>query len=419
MLAGEHDKFTYAEDVDAMDSNQIPRMIEWLDEERRRDKNTIAKLEERLLQQQEFIDTLTRRLNGVESDQSLMRTAFLPAGRDNDIVTQLRTEIQQATEAVEAKRLAAERETERRQEASRENVTRPLRDLSDRIEKLERLADEMGAARVERDRFAAALQALQQRAEDLAKKLEDPERRLTFLEEQRRQDSRRISETQTELPELQRMIDSLKPKIDLIEEMALRNEKRVIEVQNAERDRREQIHEFVEQQTLFIQQRDQYVQELTHTFGQYDEEMRRNLERFESWSETYRQMKKVIEDFERIGDRLERRINEVAETQRLSEERFRQEWNSWNADDQKRWKQFTLTNDEAWRLHDKEFDQFRAKFNEMAQMFPPVHDSLDRLWKFQRAQVAMYREELTALMAEFDQAEEKTKIPSNGNGRRQ
>jgi hypothetical protein len=42
--------------------------------------------------------------------------------------------------------------------------------------------------------------------------------------------------------------------------------------------------------------------------------MRRNLERFESWSETYRQMKKVIEDFERIGDRLERRINEVAET---------------------------------------------------------------------------------------------------------
>lgn len=401
-----------------MESNQIPRMIEWLDEERRRDKNTIAKLEERLLQQQEFIDTLTRRLNGVESDQSIMRTAFLPTGRDNDILTQLRTEIQQATEGVESKRLAAERETERRQEASRENVTRPLRDISDRIEKLERLADEMGAARVERDRFAAALQALQQRAEDLGKKIEDPERRITFLEEQRRQDSRRISETQTELPELQRMIDSLKPKIDLIEEMALRNEKRVIEVQTAERDRREQIHDFVEQQTLFIQQRDQHVQELTHTFGQYDEEMRRNLERFESWSETYRQMKKVIEDFERIGDRLERRINEVAETQRLSEERFRQEWNSWNADDQKRWKQFTLTNDEAWRLHDKEFDQFRAKFNEMAQMFPPVHDSLDRLWKFQRAQVTMYREELTALMAEFDQVEEKTKTPTNGNGRR-
>jgi chromosome segregation ATPase len=401
-----------------MESNQIPRMIEWLDEERRRDKNTIAKLEERLLQQQEFIDTLTRRLNGVESDQSIMRTAFLPAGRDNDILTQLRTEIQQATEGVEAKRLAAERETERRQETSRENVTRPLRDISERIEKLERLADEMGAARVERDRFAAALQALQQRAEDLGKKIEDPERRITFLEEQRRQDSRRISETQTELPELQRMIDSLKPKIDLIEEMALRNEKRVIEVQTAERDRREQIHGFVEQQTLFIQQRDQYVQELTHTFGQYDEEMRRNLERFESWSETYRQMKKVIEDFERIGDRLERRINEVAETQRLSEERFRQEWNSWNADDQKRWKQFTLTNDEAWRLHDKEFDQFRAKFNEMAQMFPPVHDSLDRLWKYQRAQVNMYREELTALMAEFDQVEEKTKTPTNGNGRR-
>jgi hypothetical protein len=40
------------------------------------------------------------------------------------------------------------------------------------------------------------------------------------------------------------------------------------------------------------------------------------MERFENWSEAYRQMKKLIEDFERMGDRLERRINEVAEMQR-------------------------------------------------------------------------------------------------------
>src|SRR5262245_34119014 len=156
-----------------MDGNQIARMIEWLDEERRRDKATIAKLEERIVQQQETVDTLTRRLTGVEGDQSTMKTMFLPVGRDNDVTTQLRTEIQQQIEQVEAKRINAEREAERRVEVSRDNVTRPIREITDRMEKLERVVEEVGAARVERDRFAAALAALQQRVEDIAKKFEE------------------------------------------------------------------------------------------------------------------------------------------------------------------------------------------------------------------------------------------------------
>ncbi|MCC7445939.1 MAG: hypothetical protein IT324_00915 [Anaerolineae bacterium] len=401
-----------------MDLNQIARMIEWLDEERRRDKSTIAKLEERLFQQQEVIETLTRRLNGVEGDQSTMRTMFVPAGRDNEVMVQLRTEMQQMVESVEAKRIVAEREAERRADTSRETIARPIRELTERLNNLERGLEEIGTARVERDRIAAAMAALQQRVEDVAKKFEDPERRLAFLEEQRRQDARRISETQTELPELQRQIDSIKPKLDLLEDMALRTEKRAIEVQNAERERREQIQQFVEQQTLTIQQRDLRIDEITRSFGQYDEDMRRAFERFETWSEAYRQMKKIIEDFDRIGERLERRINEVAETQRLSEERFRQEWNSWIADDQKRWKQFTLTNDESWRLHDKDFDQFRAKFNEIVEQFPPIYDSLDRLWQLEQAQAAIFRDHFMSLVDEYSQPSPKAQTNGNGNGRR-
>ena len=47
-----------------MDINQAARMIEWLDEERRRDKATIAKLEERLAQQQEYVESISRKIGG-------------------------------------------------------------------------------------------------------------------------------------------------------------------------------------------------------------------------------------------------------------------------------------------------------------------------------------------------------------------
>ena len=385
-----------------MDINQAARMIEWLDEERRRDKATISTLQERLAQQQDTIDTLMRRINSVESDQTTMRSQFAPNGRDSDIVDQLRKEIQQMLSANEAKRLTAEREAERRAELARENVMRPVRELTDKISRLERQQTEIPAMTTERDRLASIVANLQQRLDDLAKRLEEPDRRLAFLEEQRRQDARRISETQSEITEIQKQIDTIRPKLTLLEDLALRTERRTKEVQDAERERRDQIQQFIDQQTLILQQRDQQIADLVQKFGEQDSVMQRNIERFESWSEVYRQMKKIIDDFERIGERLERRINEVAEMQRLSEERFRQEWNDWISDDQKRWKQFTVSNDEVWRSHDKEFDGFVKRLSDMETLFHPIHEAIDRLWKLERERARLYRETYQSLLLEHD-----------------
>jgi len=403
-----------------MDMNQAARMIEWLDEERRRDKATIATLEERLAQQQETITVLSRRLNSVESDQTVMRTQVAPNGRDGELIEQVRKEMLQLIENVEAKRLTAEREAERRAELARETMMRPVRELTEKAEKIERQTSEMPAHQVERERVADTVATLQQRVDDLYKKLEEPDRRLAFLEEQRRQDARRISEVQSELPETQKQIDSIRPKLTLLEDLALRTERRVQEVQNGDRERRDQIQQFIDQQTLLIQQRDQQIGELVKRFGEQDSLMQRNLERFETWSEAYRNMKKIVDDFERIGDRLERRINEVAEMQRLSEERFRQEWNDWTSDDQKRWKQFTISNDEVWRSHDKEFERFVQHVNEFESMFPAFAESLNRLWSLERDRAQLYRERYQALLLEYDTGTKvptPTKpIPAVGNG---
>jgi chromosome segregation ATPase len=396
-----------------MDLQQAARMIEWLDEERRRDKGTIALLEERLVQQNDVMIQLQRRLDGLEGEQSSMRAAFLPVGREKDMADQLRTEVQQMVEAVESKRLMAEREAERRGDIARESIARMVRDMGDRTEALERAIEELPAARVERDRVASALAAVQQRMEDMTKKFEEPERRITFLEEQRRQDSRRISDIQSELPEIQKQVDAARPRVEAIENMVLRNEKRILEGQNAERERREEMQQFIDQQTLLLQQRDQQVTELTKNFGTYDEDMRRYIERFESWAETHRQMKKIVDDFERIAERLGRRINEVAEMQRLSEERFRQEWNDWIADDQKRWKQFTLTNDEAWRNHDKQLAQYRQNVEALQTALEPVKSSLDRVWQLERARAELYRERYQAMLLEYDQVEPVAPAPSS------
>ena len=385
-----------------MDVNQAARMIEWLDEERRRDKATISTLQERLAQQQDTIDTLNKRLNSIESDQTMLRGEVSSNGHESDSFDQLRKEMQQMIEGVEAKRLTAEREAERRAELAREATARPVRDITEKLSKIERQTTELPAINVEKDRLSGVVATIQQRVDDLFKRLEEPDRRLAFLEEQRRQDARRLSEVESEVPEVRKQIDGFKPKLTLIEDLSLRNERKIQDVTQGDRDRREQIQQFIDQQTLLDQQRDQQVKELLDRYGEQDSQMQRNIERFETWAEAYRDMKKIIDDFERIGDRLERRINEVAEMQRLSEERFRQEWNDWRSDDQKRWKQFTLSNDEVWRLHDKEFERFVQRLSDMEGLFAPLQDGLNRIWSLERERAKLYRERYHSLLMEFD-----------------
>ena len=121
-----------------MDVNQAAKMIEWLDEERRRDKSTITTLQERLAQQHELMDALNRRIHGLESDQATLRSQASSPSRDNEILEQMRREMGQAIETVEAKRLTAEREAERRMDLARETSMRPMRELTEKLGKIER-----------------------------------------------------------------------------------------------------------------------------------------------------------------------------------------------------------------------------------------------------------------------------------------
>ncbi len=385
-----------------MQINQIASMIEWLDEERRRDKATIVTLEERLAQQLGLVEQMQRRVNSVESDQSVIKQETLPAHKERDIIEQLRLEMGQMLENAEARRLTAEREAERRNEMQRDAIQRSIRDATEKADRVDKQLSNIGGLQTEGDRLTNAMRLLNQEMNDLTQTLEGPERRLTFLEEQRRTDARRLAEIETELPEYKKSVDSVLPKLALIEDLAVRNERRIQDYNLVDRERREQMQQFIDQQQLMTQQRDQQMADLTKRFGIHDDELQKNIERFEIWAQAYREMKRIIDDFNRIGDRLERRINEVAEMQRLSEERFRQEWNDWRDDDQKRWKQLTLSSDEVWRNHDREFETFIRRLDEIESMVPDVRNNIERLWQLERARAELYRERYQALLHEFD-----------------
>ncbi len=62
-----------------------------------------------------------------------------------------------------------------------------------------------------------------------------------------------------------------------------------------------------------------------------------------------RAVKRSQDSFDEITQKFDRRINEITEMSRINEDRFRQEWGSFKTDDQKRWTNYSLSQEEQFR----------------------------------------------------------------------
>ena len=101
--------------------------------------------------------------------------------------------------------------------------------------------------------------------------------------------------------------------------------------------------------------------------------------------ETHRTVKRSQQNVDELAQKVDRRINELSEIQRLSEERFRQEWVTFKADDQKRWTNYTLTleeqRNETARLYEKLSDrvtQLEDMVQETSDLLHQVNDQTEK-----------------------------------------
>jgi hypothetical protein len=71
---------------------------------------------------------------------------------------------------------------------------------------------------------------------------------------------------------------------------------------------------------------------------------------------------------------VERRINELTEMQRLAEDRFRQEWTTFKADDQKRWTNYLLSHGEQQTETDRRLEQVSESMADFEDNLQEIRD---------------------------------------------
>jgi hypothetical protein len=153
-------------------------------------------------------------------------------------------------------------------------------------------------------------------------------------------------------------------------------ETKINELQNIEQERKQNQAAFIEKQSLLQVEREntwkiwqKRFSELEGLGGDFDAQLSK-LE------ETHRSVKNSQLEFEEINDRFNRRINEITEMNRLSEERFRQEWVAFKADDQKRWTNYTLTREEEEREDERHLTKILDRLVVLEDMSQELNDTL-------------------------------------------
>ncbi len=386
------------------DINQLIQRIDWLDKERQKDRQEITKLTERLNSVEKEKAALETRLKQMDGD---ITKAVTSAGRVSTVdamLDQARADVNKQIELLESRRADSEREQERLRQVEREGLNRALTDMRKPLDSVPRLEQDMIARKEEERRVNKLLSEIQTKAAEILRRDDERLRAMAALEEGRRQDAKRVVDLQTEMPELRKRGDENKTKLEILEDLVRRNDVRVGELLTLENDRRLSQMAWMETQAVAAAERERAWNGLR----QRAESILRDTEdfghRMDTYAETHRQMKRSLEENYVNLERIDRRINEAAEIQRLSEERFRQEWNAFLADEQKRWTTHMLLRDEQWRDNDRHVAKIEERINTLEEQVPDMRETIRGMQAIDQARLQAFYTLLREQMAEYDQS---------------
>jgi chromosome segregation ATPase len=368
-----------------MEIDQIQKRLDWLDEERRKDKDIIARQEKRIASLEGNINAAHQQIKELAGE--IARLSMLTTRMDDydNALLQQRVENNRQFEEVEKQAKKREEEMEKVRRVEMRAVDSNLAELRKEIEAIAGMRRALQVRVEEEQRLSRELDELTAKILDIQRSEEEFTRIYKLVEDGRRQDSKRLVDLQGEVTALRKRADEQRGQIELVLANIRKVEGRLNETAALETERREAQVAFLERQALLQVEHERIWKEWAARIDAVDTtaaEMENHLQSLEKIQGT---VKRLMESTEDLLQRVERRINEITEVQRLGEERFRQEWVTFKADDQKRWTNYTLTQEEqrselARSLDriDSQLTLFEDSLQEMQDIFQLMNEETER-----------------------------------------
>lgn len=390
-----------------MDLNQIAKQVSWLDEERRRDKNEIARLQSSLDAQAEEIRDQARHIQDLEGRLASIQAQLTSVLMLERALQQFKDEIALMVEKREEQRQEEARDAARVRLIEQDKQAKQLGEIRKDLQRLNRLEEELDLRRAEDQRLGGGLLDAQHRLEEIDRATETRMRNISYLEEQRARDARRVAHLQEEATNLLGRLETQASKLQVVEEVARRNEHQLSELHAEEAERIQQRREFIESLQRAERAREQQMFKWRELMEELQQRMDEAAEQMRRFHDHYMESKRMLEDMQKLEERLNRGYNEIAELQRLAEARQKTQMEEWQAQDEKNWKKQLLIWEQQWRDHDRRNDEQLSRIAKLEEQTSLHSMDLAALWEIEETHARHWANQAQEWAIRFGDRESK------------
>jgi chromosome segregation ATPase len=361
-----------------MDIDQIQKRIQWVEEDRRKEKDTIALLENKLISLEGNLAASVEQNKNLSSEITRLSAVITRMDQYDQSLVRTRMESKQAVDELDKAIKLRIDESEKVQRIQIKSFDGVFADIQKQIEVIPKL-DKNIQARVDIEiAIRRSLDDLRGKIDAVRIEEEEYTRTIRLLEDGRRQDAKRIVDLQGEVNALRKRMDDQRGQNELLNNSLRKLDTRLTELITVEDERRGAMTEFLNKQAVSQVEKERTWKDWQSRFDTIENQAVDIESQLVSLDTTHREVKRIQTNLEELAQRVERRISEITEIQRLSEDRFRQEWVTFKADDQKRWTNYTLTQEEQRNEATRQFSKLAEQTTHIEDELQEVKDLLQQ-----------------------------------------
>jgi chromosome segregation ATPase len=362
------------------DLTQVTQMLNWLESERRKDKAALATLEQKATGLATELVEQSKRIQELQTALTATQLALSKLPQFERILEQFKADLIGEMDRRDDAQQKSVREMERLRKVEVESIGRAITEIRKELPRVKLLEDELPVRRAEERRLGEVLARLGQRMDELAVRTEDRVQSVVYLEENRRQDAKRIAALEGDISNSAKRLDTLSGKATLLDDNLQRVPLRLGEFQKRLQEQDKILEELRTNDFRRAQEMRVFVDEVNKTIAPIPD----YLSRYQTDSQKMQEMalasQRSIEESKAFQVRVETRQTELGEMQRINEERIKKQIEEWQAEQEKRWKRELVHWMEQWTEHDRVHAPWETRLEAVEQVLPEHTRQLKAVW---------------------------------------
>ncbi len=370
-----------------MENEQLEKRIKWLDDERRKDKNIISELENRLEKLEEKLDAVDIRTREYDSDITRLRTSI---SRVDDFEADLGVfRVDRKKDIKEQEKLTKSWISDAKKDlrVQLRGLETQQKKLLEETKKIKILEKDMKTREEEETRFNASLREIENSFDDIHKDYKDYQRDSKTFKQDRQKEIKRVADIQAEQSALRKRVDEVRGLMDLVNSDYQKIKSRIQELESTRRDLKKEQEKFLESANLKLTERETTWKNWMTRFEGIEIQAQDLDEQMTKLDTTHRGIKRMQDELKDLSSLLDRRVNEITEMQRLADEKFRAEWTTFTADDQKRWTNYTLSQKEQTKLLERQYKEGEDRISVLEDGLQDIEDQMVQVSKYTETQL--------------------------------